>query len=246
MNTVDSPNISWNEGADAQSLAENLAGELVVGINEAIAQKGDAVIALSGGSTPKPLFRALAEHAIDWSKVIITLVDERCVPETHALSNAAFLKDNLLKLLPIEPRFVPLYRPAQTVEASYPLVLADYCEATKSSVSNLRGFDVVILGMGGDGHTASFFPDAGNVAELVSLENSQPLLTCHSESTQVNRITWSLASLLSTEYLVLHFTGVDKLTVFENAVSGGGPATELPIRAAIFQDRTPLNVYYAA
>lgn len=238
------PNIVWNQGPDTQSLAENLAGELVVRINNAIADHGSAVLALSGGSTPKPLFKALAAHAIDWSKVVITLVDERWVPESHELSNAAFMRQHLLNDLPTQPRFVPLYQAAQTVTASFPLVLADYCEATGSLIDAPRAFDVVILGMGGDGHTASFFPDAENVDELVAIDSEQSLLTCHSPSTQVERITWSLPSLLNTAFLALHFTGSSKLEVFEQAAAGGA-ISELPIRSAIFQDQIELNVYYA-
>lgn len=244
MRATEQANYVWNQGADAQSLAENLAGELVLQIEQAISQKNQAVIALSGGSTPKPLFKVLAEHHVDWSKVVITLVDERWVPETHALSNAAFMKQHLLNSLPESVAFVPLYQAAQTVEASMPLVLDEYCKTTGSTPQNLRSFDVVILGMGGDGHTASFFPDASNVAELVSLEASQPLLTCQSPSTQVERITWSLPSLLNTDFLALHFTSASKLDVFERAAAGGCKS-ELPIRSAIFQNHTPLNVYYA-
>lgn len=246
MQRTEQANIVWNEGVDARSLAENLAGELVIRLQTAIANKGSAVIAFSGGSTPKPLFEALAEHDVEWDKVVITLVDERWVPETHDLSNAAFLKRFLLDHLPDGVRFVPLYQKAQSVRASYPLVLQDFIDATGSNAESLRDFDVVILGMGGDGHTASFFPDADNVAELVSIEASDPLLSCSSPSTQVERITWSLPALLNCDFLVLHFTGEDKLDVFEQAVTGGGDFEELPIRSAIFQDRAPLNVFYSA
>jgi len=244
MKVASTANIVWNEGADAQSLAENLAGELVILINSVIAELGSAVIALSGGSTPKPLFQALADHAIDWSNVIVTLVDERWVPESHELSNAAFMQQHLLDALPQQAQFIPLYQTAQTVEASLPLVLDTYCKVTKSDINAPRAFDIVILGMGGDGHTASFFPDANNVAELVAIDALAPLLTCSSPSTQVERVTWSLPRLLNTKFLALHFTGKAKLAVFEEAVAGSNPV-ELPIRSAIYQDHTPLNVYYA-
>ncbi|MCH2190433.1 MAG: 6-phosphogluconolactonase [Gammaproteobacteria bacterium] len=244
MGQKQSDNIIWNQGADAQSLAENLAGELVGKIREAINSNGSAVIALSGGSTPKPLFRVLAQHDIEWSKVIITLVDERWVPEEHELSNAAFMRENLFDLIPEEVQFVPLYQQAQTVEASFQLVLNEFCAVTESTLDNLRAFDIVILGMGGDGHTASFFPDADNVSDLISIEIDKPLLTCSSASTQVERITWSLPVLLNTSFLALHFTGQEKLAVFE-AAAAGGKTEELPIRCAIFQNQTPLHIYYA-
>lgn len=244
MNIIETPNYVWSECEDSRSLADNLAGELVGMIDAAILEHGNAVIALSGGSTPKPLFEALAEHAVDWSKVVVTLVDERWVPESHELSNAAFIKRYFLNNIPTGVRFVPLYQAAQTVEASYAIVLADYCDATGSSINNMRRFDIVVLGMGNDGHTASFFPDANNIKNLVSLDEKQPLLSCNSATTKVERITWSLPMLLNSAYLALHFTGSAKLDVFETAVKGG-PIQDLPIRSVIFQDQTPLNVFFA-
>lgn len=237
-------NYIWHEGADQQSLAENLAGELVVKMDAAIAEKGSVVLALSGGSTPKPLFQVLAEYDLDWSKVIITLVDERWVDESHELSNATFMKTFLLNSLPDTVRFVPLYQAADSVMASFDLVLADYCAITNSTIDVPRAFDIVVLGMGGDGHTASFFPDADNVADLVDINAKAALLSCSSPSTQVERITWSLPMLLNTEFLALHITGSAKKDVFEQAAAGG-EVTKLPIRSAIFQDRIPLNVYHA-
>lgn len=244
MSQDQTENITWHQGDDAHSLAENLAGEVALQIGNAIADNGIAVIALSGGSTPKPLFQTLAQHDVDWAKVVITLVDERWVPATHDLSNAAFMQEHLLDLLPQDATFVPLYQPAQTVEASRPLVLQSFCAATGSPIDSPRKFDIVILGMGSDGHTASFFPDAENIADLIALDAPNPLLTCISPSTQVERITWSLPKLLEASYLVLHFTGREKLAVFDRAAAGGDVA-KLPIRTAIFQTETPLNVYYA-
>ena len=237
-------NYQWHQGADQDSLAEHLAGELVVQMNNRIAHKGSVVLALSGGSTPKPLFKALAQHDVDWSKVIITLVDERWVPASHELSNAAFMQQHLLNDLPESVRFVPLYHAADSVEASCEWVLAEYCQATHSTPEAPRAFDIVILGMGGDGHTASFFPDASNIAELVDPASASSLLTCESPSTQVERITWSLPMLLNVTFLALHITGESKKRVFEQACDHGD-ITELPIRSAIFQDTILLNVYYA-
>ena len=239
------PNFQWHEGADALSLAEHLAGEIAIKTNDAILDKGSAVIALSGGSTPKPMFEALAQHHIDWSKVILTLVDERWVDQNHELSNSAFLKTYLIDHIEgTKPAFVSLYSPANDVESSCDNVLDAYCQSTNSTKESLREFDVVVLGMGGDGHTASFFPDAPNIAELVDAKLNEPLLTCSSATTQVPRITWSVPMLLNTGFLALHFTGDTKAAVFQQAATGG-ESTELPIRSVIFQDKTELNVFYA-
>jgi len=237
-------NYAWHQGADANSLAEYLSGKIALQIGESIVERGLAILALSGGSTPKPLFKALARHKIEWSKVLITLVDERWVDESHELSNAAFMQRYLLSDLPSDIRFVPLYQAAASAEESMPIVLKEYCQATNSSITEPRAFDVVVLGLGGDGHTASFFPDADNIAELVNFNSPHALLSCDSPSTRVARITWSLPMLLNTHFLALHFTGKSKQAVFEKAAAGGEVA-ELPIRAAIFQQHTQLNVYYA-
>jgi 6-phosphogluconolactonase len=237
-------NYLFHKGADRQSLAEHLASEISTLISSAIQQRGIAVLALSGGSTPKPLFEALATHDIDWQNVIITLVDERWVDESHGLSNAAFLKTFLLDKLPSSARFVPLFQASKTANTSLPLVIADYIQATNSSVDVPREFDIAILGMGSDGHTASFFPDANNIAELVNIDSTEALLTCISISSEVQRVTWSLPVLLRSKYLALHFTGEEKLSVFEQA-NEAPDAVELPIRSVLFQERVELNVFYA-
>ena len=241
---INKMSITWNIEKTAADLADTLATNVHTQIEKSIAEQGSAVLALSGGSTPKPFFKALAAKTLDWSKVVITLVDERWVDESHELSNALFLHENLLQHLSDEVSFVPLYHPALSLEESFDTVIKTYCERTGSSVRQPRKLDIVILGMGGDGHTASFFPDASNIASLVDANDSSFLATCDSPSTQVPRITWTLNTLLNTSFLALHFTGCSKRQVFEQALVAGAH-TELPIRSAIFQDMVPLNIYYA-
>ncbi|NND82322.1 MAG: 6-phosphogluconolactonase [Gammaproteobacteria bacterium] len=240
-------NFNWQEFDSRPALAEVLASSIAEALSDAIAKRGQAIIALSGGSTPKPLFKALADCEIDWPSVVITLVDERWVPFDDELSNTAFLHEHLLSQLPEHPRLVSLFNisaAALSPALSRIPVLTEYCRQTGSTHAAPAAFDVVVLGMGGDGHTASFFPDAENVAELVDPNSSQYLLTCTSPNARVDRITWSLPMLLNTGTLILHITGPDKKQVFERAASGSD-ATELPIRSAIHQDKTELQVYYA-
>lgn len=237
-------NYDWHSAQNRTELAQRLVNVLLNCIDSAIEDKGLAVIALSGGSTPKPLFEALAKCDVDWSKVIITLVDERWVPLGHDLSNEAFLRKFLLSKLPTEVQFVSLYQSADSVAESIPLVLHNYCEITASSLDKPREFDAVVLGMGEDGHTASFFPDADNIAGLIDAANPNALLSCESASTQVPRVTWSLPMLMNSSLLALHITGESKEKVFTKAAKAGDPQ-RLPIRAAIFKQGLPLQVYYA-
>lgn len=236
-------NINWNIGNNAAELAETLASDVQKQIENCICEQGSAVLALSGGSTPKPFFTALANKPIDWSKVVITLVDERWVDEANELSNAAFMRQHLFKQLPSHAKFAPLYRAAASPDDAFDEVLQKYCQLTHSNIQQPRTFDIVVLGMGGDGHTASFFPDAPNIDRLVSDDNSSALVSCNSKTTQVPRITWSLGKLLDARFLALHFTGTSKKNVFDTALKQG-PLAELPIRSVIFQNKTPLNIYY--
>ena len=235
----------WIENSTRERLARNLAEAVATKLNKAIKSNGRAIIALSGGSTPASMFKVLCKCEVDWTKVVITLVDERCVDDQHILSNARFLKTKLLDRLPQETTFVPIYHSELDGirDVSYKTITS-YCEVTDSEIDNPARFDVVVLGMGEDGHTASFFPDAENIDSMVDPENQEYLLSCESVSTQVMRITWSLRMLLNTDMLALHITGVNKKRVFDEAVKVGD-AAELPIRTAIFQDKCRLNVYYA-
>lgn len=237
-------NFRWHEATEREVLADQLANEIAEQLAIAIELNGLAVLAVSGGSTPKPLFQALATKAVDWSQVVITLVDERWVPVSHNLSNQAFVETFLLSQLPSGSRFAPLYSAADSAQESLAQVLNTYCEITNSSTTSPKAFDVVVLGMGDDGHTASFFPDAPNIAELVDPNSPDYLLSCESASTQVARITWTVPMLLNTKYLALHITGKSKRSTFE-AATNAGAIRELPIRCALFQEQIQLQVYYA-
>lgn len=220
------------------ALVEELATIIAERLAKAIENDGVASIAFSGGSTPKPLFECLAYQALDWSKVQVTLVDERCVPATHERSNARLLQEFLLNSLPVTPQFFPLY-----IEASS---LDDSLVELNQSVTNLKlPLDVAILGMGGDAHTASFFPDSANIADMMDLTNTQQLMTTISESSVEQRITWSLSSLLRTNWLALHFTGASKFEVFQEASSRHDPLS-LPISGVIHQQQSPLSVFYTS
>ncbi|MBX2849374.1 MAG: 6-phosphogluconolactonase [Acidiferrobacterales bacterium] len=235
----------WLENSTPERLANQLADDIAMQVNLAIKAKGFATMALSGGATPMLMFEALSKCEIAWDKVVITLVDERCVDEQHVLSNAKFIKTKLLDVLPEQPKFIPLYySELENVDDIFFKVIANYCEATGSEIDNLAALDVVVLGMGGDGHTASYFPDADNIDLLIDPDTQEYLFSSESVSTQVPRITWSLRMLLNTQMLALHFTGKAKKEVFKRAAEKGD-ISEIPVRTAIFQDSARLKVYYA-
>lgn len=123
-----------------EALAETLARDVADELARAIEAKGRATLAVSGGTTPKLFFEKLSVIDIPWSRVSVTLVDERQVPESSERSNARLVRQHLLQNKAAAARFVPL--------------------VDNPDAENIPAFDVAVLGMGNDGHTASFFPAA--------------------------------------------------------------------------------------
>ncbi len=239
--------VIWHEFASPNALAEALANTLVEQFTALLAAECSPLAAFSGGSTPKPLFEALAGKSLEWRHALVTLVDERWVDVAHELSNERFIKAHFLSNLVQQPEFLPLYVEADSVATSLPSVLNNYKRATANRTSKYF-FDEVILGMGTDGHTASFFPDADNVRELITYNEAVALQSCVSPASQVERVTWSLAALLRTPFLVLHMTGQTKRELFEQATQADtanlADLMQLPIRSVAYQSHVPLHVYY--
>ena len=136
---------------NSESLAVDLSQNIREILLETIKKRGRASMAVSGGSTPVPLFVALSHLDIDWSKVDLTLVDDRWVESDHKDSNELLVKSHLIKNKAGNVNFVPLKNNALTAKEGQ----ASSEEALKSFI---LPFDIVVLGMGADGHTASLFP----------------------------------------------------------------------------------------
>lgn len=234
--------------ADAVSQAVALATAIAKHLEDAVEKRGRARIAFSGGSTPRLMLNQLAKQPLAWSRVDITLVDERCVAEDDARSNAGMLRRHLLDLLPARPRFYPLYLPD---------------EDAAGRDNRFEGFglpfDLVHLGMGDDAHTASFFPDSQNIEAMLDLEQPSLLMQTQSLSSRERRITWSLAALLRARHLVLQLVGSGKQAVLTEVLQVMGSGTwaesqfyQMPVLAVLARTRladaggVPAQIYYAS
>jgi 6-phosphogluconolactonase len=221
--------------ADKITLAKELAEAVADRIRSAIAERGEAAIAVSGGSTPSRFFQALGKtRDIEWEKVIVTLVDERWVDETNDRSNAMLVNEKMLQGPAAVARFFPLYSggDAPTLER---------VAQTNALLAQLPPrFAAVVLGMGNDGHTASFFPGGDTLAE--ALEGQGPALALSAPGAGEPRITLTLPRLLHTDALYLHIEGDEKAATLDAAL-GEGPVEDMPVRAVLRSD-LPVSVYW--
>ncbi|WP_110655393.1 6-phosphogluconolactonase [Salinicola halimionae] len=208
----------------AEAAARALAADLV--------DQPRALLVVSGGSTPLPFFQRLAEQALDWSRVDITLADERWVAADHPDSNARLVRETLLVGLASAATFHSLTTGDPTPEQGVAAV-AERLAALPWPAS------LVVLGMGNDGHTASLFPDSGELSLALSTDDS--VVAVRAPSVSQPRITLSAARLHDARRHALHLVGDAKKAVLAQAFSGDD-VRELPIRAFL---TCPLTLYWA-
>jgi 6-phosphogluconolactonase len=223
---------------ESLALAHALSGEIKVDLEEAIAARGAASLVVSGGRTPRKLFAQLRNEKLDWSKVWITLADERWVDTTSEDSNERLVREHLLISQAAAAHFVGLKNPAPTPEAG-----ADW--ATRALTRVPHPFDVVVLGMGEDGHTASLFPGSLTLARALDPAAAPACIAVNALAAPHARVTLNLAALLDSRRIVVHVEGEAKWHVYQRARTPGG-ASELPIRAVLHQKEVPVDVYWTA
>lgn len=218
---------------DSAAAAADLARRIAELLAAAIAERGVATIALSGGRSPRPVLEALSAASLDWNKVIVTLVDERWVAPDHADSNERLLRETLLRGDAAAARFVPMKNDAADAYAGQAT-----CEAAFAALP--WPLDIVLLGMGEDGHTASLFPRAAELAEGLSTDALTLAVT--PPVAPHRRLSMSAKAILSSRHIFLQISGAAKKVVYDRAMAGG-PVEELPIRVALLQDKVPVEVW---
>ena len=217
--------------------ADACATVLVDTLGQALSEAGRALFAGSGGSTPSPIYARMAEADLDWSRIAVTLIDERYVPETSPDSNAALLKRTLLTGPAAAASFVPLYHAEVTVDRAA-------ARAAQALAPHGR-LDAVLLGMGEDGHICSMFPYNPTLKTLLSPALKPTVLGVPKGrdglAPSLERLSINLPYLIQARRVVLALTGTAKRHVFEREAAGD-PAIQ-PI-AALIAAEVPLDVLW--
>ena len=230
-------NVTTHSFTDCHALAMALAERVAERLRAGLLERDGALLAVSGGRTPLHFFELLARMPLDWSRVQVTLVDERWVDESDPRSNARLVREHLLRDAAAAAQFVPLYTGAATPEQGQ-------AEASRRVRALPLPFDAVILGMGVDGHTASFFPDGDQLAAALDPDQPAGVLPMRAAGAGEPRITLTLPTLLATRQLFLHIEGEDKRKVLADARLGLGPAAHYPVRAVLKAAPVPVSVYW--
>jgi len=203
--------VGFYSANNSESLASGLCQCIGEILTEAIRKKGRASMAVSGGSTPIRLFKEFSLLSIDWKKIDLTLVDDRWVDAKNADSNELLVRTHLIKNKAAQVNFIPLKNDAKTAKEGQ-----IYSEKMLRKIK--PPFDVVVLGMGSDGHTASLFPCSDELPEAMNLNNSNYLISTSPKTAPYERISLTAKVILDSKNIFLHLNGSSKLHTLEGAM----------------------------
>ena len=213
------------------ALAEAATTAVHGALISAIDHRGGASLVATGGRSPAPVYDRLARSRLDWSRVAVTLSDDRFVSTTSSDSNERLVRERLLIDNAAAARFVPLARAADDPQAS-----ADLAEA---EVAALGAFDIMLLGMGDDGHVASLIPGSPILDAGMDPSGTRLLLGVPEGvgAPPVARITMTLPALLQARATLILISGAAKRAI---VADGEG----LPVHALLEQAKAPVRILW--
>ncbi|WP_026375161.1 6-phosphogluconolactonase [Aestuariibacter salexigens] len=210
---------------DSDELTAQFARQIADILEQNVKQYGQASLIVSGGRTPVALFETLSTMALPWDSIIVSLADERWVNADDEASNEKLVRTHLLKDNAAAAQFVPLKTDHDDAKDAV---------QTLSQNQQLLGapFDVLILGMGEDGHTASLFPCSEQVQAGLDMNSGQRYIAVQPTTAPHQRMSLTLPALLNSRHIFLHLTGERKREVLEQALAEGNEVAK-PIVAVV-------------
>ena len=226
----------WTEtiSDDENVLAKKLAVSVCKQLKICLAEKNKACLAVSGGATPIAFFQQLSQQELDWAKVTVVLVDERWLPTDHKDSNEKLVHDHLIQNNAKKAYFLGLKNSAELPSEG----IMDCETQLRTQIDHI---DVVVLGMGSDGHTASWFAGSTKLAALLDSDTSAWCLPIEDSFLPQPRMSLTWRFIKRAEKIYLHFTGEDKHKVFVQACEE--ISEQLPVSHVLHQDGININVY---
>jgi len=221
-----------HSSADPQCQAELMADCVAGALAYAVQTHGVASLVVSGGRSPIAFFEALSKRELNWAKVQISLADERWIPTGEPASNEGLVRRHLLQNAAREARLIGLYQPADS--------LAQAASLAELALEQLQQpIDVLVLGMGDDGHTASLFPGNPNLAHALRPDCPDRCLPMQAPAEPAARLTMTYPLLSCARMQCLAIQGADKLETLRAALHAD--PLQMPIRAFL---HSPLEIYW--
>lgn len=209
----------------ADALADAAAGAVVEALRAGLSARPRASLVATGGRSPAPVYDRLASAELDWSCVDVTLSDDRCVAADDPASNEGLVRSRLLTGRASAARFIPLVRPS--------------VEVAEAEVAALAPFDVMLLGMGEDGHVASLIPGSPVLAEGMATDNPRLLINVPAGvgSPPLARVSLTLAALLKARLTLVLISGAAKRSIVDTGVN-------MPVHVLLEQAKSPVRVLW--
>lgn len=221
--------------AVAEDLQVIVAARVWELIDAAVEQRGRAVIALAGGSTPVPVYNLLRDMPVPWDQVTLCATDERWVAVEDPASNEGMFRRELLGRAAAGVEFISMARSRASAAAD--------AQAVDEQLRRLDAFDLVLLGMGSDGHTASWFPGASGLD--AALDSAAACVAVEPATTSQVRITLTRDVVLKAGRILLVMGGSEKWRVYADAAQTPDLKRH-PVSAVLHQQRAPVDVYWSA
>jgi len=200
---------------------------------EKLSHSDSASLLVTGGSTPGRCYEVMSSESLEWSRVTIMLSDERWVPPTDADSNEKLVRDTLLVGAARDGNLISVFQQDLSVDEG--------CDALQLHYP-AENFACSLLGMGGDGHFASLFPDSDDSAAGLSLENARLYIPVSTASSPHPRASMTLAAISRSDEIILLIFGDEKRAIYDRAATGDAT---LPIYHLLQQQSSRVCLFWA-
>lgn len=233
-----SQQISWHELSEPAELANALAHAMHSHALQILSEQTNALIGLAGGSTPMATYAEFAQALLPWSRIQLTLIDERFVPITDAQSNEANIALAFSGIKAQLGGWHGLMHDSLAIEQ----VAA---RANQDFRALQQAMDMVVIGMGSDGHIASLFVESADYQHAMDLQCAEAVLPIRfaEQDDKIDRISFSLAELLKAKKIFICITGDEKRRVLEQSLDGNAP--EYAVAQLLKRYRQSVEIFWS-